>query len=57
VSFSTSLTYTVAEANNISKTVFVKFVPPVNKQNFNYNRQSLCRCCFIRYKHRSCNNT
>lgn len=36
-SFSTSLTYTVAEANNIFKTVYVRFTPPANKQNFTGN--------------------
>ena len=35
--FSTSLVYTVAEANNIPKTVYVRFTPPVNKQNFTGN--------------------
>ena len=35
--FSTSLTYTIAEANNAFKTVYVKFAPPANKQNFTGN--------------------
>ena len=35
--FSTSITYTVAEANNIPKTVYVRFAPPANKQNFTGN--------------------
>lgn len=34
-SFSSSLLYTVAEANNISKTVYVRFAPTQNNQNFN----------------------
>jgi len=33
-SFSSSLSYTVAEANNITKTVFVRFAPTQNNQNF-----------------------
>jgi hypothetical protein len=36
-SFSSSLLYTVAEANNVFKTVYVRFTPPVNKQNFTGN--------------------
>jgi hypothetical protein len=32
--FSSSITYTVAEANNISKTVFVRFAPNLANQNF-----------------------
>ena len=36
-SFSSSLTYTVAEANNAFKTIFVRFTPPVNKENFTGN--------------------
>ena len=35
--FSSSLVYTVAEANNVFKTVHVRFAPPVNKQNFTGN--------------------
>ena len=34
ISFSSSLTYTVAEANNIGKTVFVRFAPTQPNQNF-----------------------
>ena len=37
VSFSNSLNYTVAEANNISKTVYVRFAPTQNNQNFTGN--------------------
>ena len=33
-SFSSSLTYTVAEANNLAKTVFVRFAPTQNNQDF-----------------------
>jgi len=33
-SFSSSITYTVAEANNIPKTVFVRFAPTQNSQNY-----------------------
>ena len=33
-SFGPSITYTVAEANNISKTVYVRFAPPQNAQNY-----------------------
>ena len=33
-SFSPSITYTVAEANNIPKTVYVRFAPAQNAQNF-----------------------
>ena len=36
-SFSSSLLYTVAEANNVFKTVYVRFTPTVNKQNFTGN--------------------
>jgi len=36
-SFSSSLLYTVGEANNVFKTVYVRFTPPVNKQNFTGN--------------------
>jgi hypothetical protein len=32
-----SLLYTVAEANNVFKTVYVRFTPTVNKQNFTGN--------------------
>ena len=32
--FSSSLTYTIAEANNVSKTVFVRFAPTLPNQNF-----------------------
>ena len=32
--FSSSLTYTIAEANNITKTVFVRFAPGQNNQNY-----------------------
>ena len=35
--FSTSIVYSVAEANNIPKTVYARFAPPVNKQNFTGN--------------------
>ncbi|HLP36604.1 choice-of-anchor J domain-containing protein [Lacibacter sp.] len=34
ISFSSSITYTVAEANNISKTVYVRFAPTQNNQDF-----------------------
>ncbi len=34
VTFSSSLLYTVAEANNITKTVYVRFAPTQNNQNF-----------------------
>ncbi len=37
LSFSSSLLYTVAEANNISKTVYVRFAPTQNNQNFTGN--------------------
>jgi hypothetical protein len=33
-SFSSSLLYTIAEANNIFKTVYIRFAPPQNNQNF-----------------------
>jgi Bacterial Ig-like domain/Secretion system C-terminal sorting domain len=33
-SFSSSITYTVAEANNIAKTVYVRFAPTQNNQDF-----------------------
>lgn len=33
-SFSPSITYTVAEANNITETVYVRFAPTQNNQNF-----------------------
>lgn len=33
-SFSPSLDYTVAEANNIPRTVYVRFTPSINNQNF-----------------------
>ena len=36
-SFNNSLSYTIAEANNLLKTVYVRFTPPVNKQNFTGN--------------------
>ncbi|HET9277554.1 MAG TPA: Ig-like domain-containing protein, partial [Flavitalea sp.] len=35
INFSSSLLYTVAEANNITKTVYVRFAPAQNNQNFN----------------------
>ena len=35
--YSTSLLYTVAEADNVFKTVYVRFTPPVNNQNFTGN--------------------
>lgn len=34
ITFSSSLTYTVAEANNITKTVFVRFAPTQSNQNY-----------------------
>ncbi|HEX6172308.1 MAG TPA: Ig-like domain-containing protein, partial [Chitinophagaceae bacterium] len=34
ITFSSSLLYTVAEANNITKTVYVRFAPAQNNQNF-----------------------
>ena len=37
LSFTSAITYTVAEANNIPKTVYVRFAPPANKQNFTGN--------------------
>jgi hypothetical protein len=36
-SFSTSITYTVAEANNLFKTVYVRFAPTQNNQDFSGN--------------------
>ena len=33
-SFSSSLTYTLAEANNVNETVYVRFAPSVNNQDF-----------------------
>jgi hypothetical protein len=36
-SYSGSLLYTVADANNVFKTVYVRFTPSVNKQNFTGN--------------------
>ena len=33
-SFSSSITYTIADANNISKTVYVRFAPTQNNQDF-----------------------
>jgi hypothetical protein len=36
-SFSSSITYTVAEANNVSKTVYVRFAPTQNNQDFTGN--------------------
>ena len=36
-SFSNSITYSIAEANNIPQTVYVRFSPPANKQNFTGN--------------------
>jgi hypothetical protein len=33
-SFNSSITYTIAEANNISKTVFVRFAPTQTNQNY-----------------------
>lgn len=32
--FSSSISYSIAEANNVSKTVFVRFAPTQNNQNF-----------------------
>ena len=37
ITFSPSLLYTVAEANNITKTVYVRFAPAQNNQNFTGN--------------------
>lgn len=37
IAFSSSLLYTVAEANNITKTVYVRFAPTQNNQNFTGN--------------------
>jgi hypothetical protein len=37
ISFSPSLLYTIAEANNIGKTVYVRFAPGVNNQDFSGN--------------------
>ena len=37
ITFSSSLLYTVAEANNITKTVHVRFAPAQNNQNFSGN--------------------
>jgi hypothetical protein len=36
-SFSSSITYTIAEANNVSKTVYVRFAPTQNNQDFTGN--------------------
>lgn len=34
ITFGTSLLYTIPEANNLSKTVYVRFSPNINNQNF-----------------------
>lgn len=36
-SFNSSITYSVAEANNVSKTVYVRFAPTQNNQDFSGN--------------------
>ncbi len=36
-SFSSSISYTIAEANNVLKTVYVRFAPTQNNQNFTGN--------------------